>query len=217
MGQSVTKSGTVKAQDGNSAADATREKIIHASYKCFERFGISKTTIEDIAEMAGVSRPTVYKYFSGKQDIVGAISTIESLKVNAEIRRVVQRGSGFPETLSECVFLGVRMMTKSTWNRVFAESHEVTTQSATPGSPVHRVMRERWEPLIRHGIEAGEVAPDLDIDEIVSWLFLTHHMILTMIETSEMSDAKLRAFVRRFIVEPLVPPRGPAPAAKKKK
>ena len=43
-------------------ADPMDERIIRAAYLCFDRYGVRKTTIEDIAKTAGVSRPTVYKH-----------------------------------------------------------------------------------------------------------------------------------------------------------
>ena len=44
-----------------SAAEA-RELLLDATERCFERYGIAKTTIDDIADEAGVSRGTVYRY-----------------------------------------------------------------------------------------------------------------------------------------------------------
>ena len=39
--------------------DATRERIIDAAEECFGRFGVAKTTVEDIAAAAKLSRATV--------------------------------------------------------------------------------------------------------------------------------------------------------------
>jgi AcrR family transcriptional regulator len=45
-----------------------RARILEATYACVARWGLSKTTIEDAARQAGVSRATVYRYFSGGRD-----------------------------------------------------------------------------------------------------------------------------------------------------
>jgi len=52
--------------------EAKREMILHAAIACFARDGFHKTTMSDIAEMAGVSDGLAYRYFSGKDEIVQA-------------------------------------------------------------------------------------------------------------------------------------------------
>ncbi|WP_067803085.1 TetR/AcrR family transcriptional regulator [Actinomadura formosensis] len=48
--------------------DATRERIIDAAEECFGRFGVAKTTVEDIAAAAKLSRATVYRSVTGGRD-----------------------------------------------------------------------------------------------------------------------------------------------------
>ena len=51
-----------------------RERILQATYDCVGRWGLAKTTIEDAAREAGVSRATVYRYFPGGRDeLIGAV------------------------------------------------------------------------------------------------------------------------------------------------
>ena len=45
-----------------------REKLLDATYACVARWGLAKTTVEDAAREAGVSRATVYRYFPGGRD-----------------------------------------------------------------------------------------------------------------------------------------------------
>lgn len=45
---------------------ATRSRIVRAAAQLFADHGYSQTTIEQIAERAGVARPTVYTAFTGK-------------------------------------------------------------------------------------------------------------------------------------------------------
>jgi AcrR family transcriptional regulator len=45
-----------------------RERMLQATYACVARWGLAKTTVEDAAREAGVSRATVYRYFPGGRD-----------------------------------------------------------------------------------------------------------------------------------------------------
>jgi len=47
-----------------------RQAISQAAVELFERQGFQNTTIEQIANQAGVSAPTVFKYFGNKQEII---------------------------------------------------------------------------------------------------------------------------------------------------
>jgi AcrR family transcriptional regulator len=48
--------------------DDTRNRIIEATYTCVARWGLAKTTIEDAAREAKLSRATVYRVFPGGRD-----------------------------------------------------------------------------------------------------------------------------------------------------
>jgi len=48
--------------------DDTRQRIIEATYACVARWGLAKTTVEDAAREAKVSRATVYRTFPGGRD-----------------------------------------------------------------------------------------------------------------------------------------------------
>lgn len=49
-------------------AASARERILEAAYACVARYGISKTTVEDVAREAKLSRATVYRHFPGGKD-----------------------------------------------------------------------------------------------------------------------------------------------------
>src|SRR5687768_4129721 len=113
-------------------ADPMDERIIRAAYACFERFGVRKTTIEDIATAAGVSRPTVYKHYAGKDAIVDRICTLESFRVNADIRAALKKGDGLAQTLTQCLLLSVRSAGKNPYIRRFLENVSAASASADP-------------------------------------------------------------------------------------
>ncbi len=52
----------------------TRERILEAAYACVARWGLSKTSVEDVAKEADLSRSTLYRYFPGGRDeLIGAV------------------------------------------------------------------------------------------------------------------------------------------------
>jgi AcrR family transcriptional regulator len=53
-----------------SDTDAARERLIDAAEASFLRYGVMKTTIEDVAAFANVSRATVYRYFAGREELI---------------------------------------------------------------------------------------------------------------------------------------------------
>lgn len=52
---------------------ARRREILEAAQTCFLRFGYSKTSLDDIAREAGLSRPLLYRKYRNKEAIFGAL------------------------------------------------------------------------------------------------------------------------------------------------
>lgn len=52
---------------------ARRDAIVDAARACFLQFGFAKTTLEDIAKRAGISRPLLYRSFKNKDEITAAM------------------------------------------------------------------------------------------------------------------------------------------------
>ncbi len=52
-----------------STADGRLEQVTTAALAVFGRYGYRRTSMDLIAKAAGISRPTLYQHFSGKDDI----------------------------------------------------------------------------------------------------------------------------------------------------
>jgi AcrR family transcriptional regulator len=59
-------------RDARADRDATRQQVLAAARTCFAAVGVRKTTMEDVARRAEVSRQTVYKHFAGRRELVEA-------------------------------------------------------------------------------------------------------------------------------------------------
>lgn len=65
-------------------ANDTRDRILLAALDLFLQQGIRKTSVDDVADRAGVTRVTVYRHFSDRQQLIGEAF----LQVNAAFDRV---------------------------------------------------------------------------------------------------------------------------------
>ena len=66
------------------------DRLLAATYHCVERFGLGKTTIDDVVKESGVSRATIYRQFAGGRDEL----LLET--VAWELANYFNRNSGIP-------------------------------------------------------------------------------------------------------------------------
>ncbi|MFI0926634.1 TetR/AcrR family transcriptional regulator [Streptomyces sp. NPDC021012] len=55
--------------------DARRRQILDGAARCFARNGFHATSMQDVLAEAGLSAGAVYRYFRGKEELIGAIAT----------------------------------------------------------------------------------------------------------------------------------------------
>jgi len=67
---------------GADDRSSTRVRIVDGALRCLAQQGIAKTTVDDIARQAGVSRATVYRAFPGGRDeVLGAVVDTEMARL----------------------------------------------------------------------------------------------------------------------------------------
>ncbi|WP_425101261.1 TetR/AcrR family transcriptional regulator [Tropicibacter sp. S64] len=52
-----------------------RQAILESAFGVFAQYGFQRTSMTDIARAAGMSRPALYQYFDGKEDIARSLVT----------------------------------------------------------------------------------------------------------------------------------------------
>lgn len=65
--------------------DAKSDKILAAAFELVRQHGFRKVTMSDIAEAAGMSRPTLYAAFSNKEAILAGIALRQRTRGDVEI------------------------------------------------------------------------------------------------------------------------------------
>ena len=196
--------------DGAAASDfgldlnRTELRIIASARKCFEVAGVAKTRMDDIANEAGVSRQTVYKYFSGKEEIINRIGHLEMVKVNQIVRSKLNRERAFPDKITEAIVLSVEVSRENPYLRKVIEDAELMPRYHDKQVSLFAWQRDQWAGLIENARSSGQLAEDLDLDRVVQWILISQLLLLIAYERIPMIRTDIRHFVRRFMVEPLL-------------
>lgn len=70
--------------------DVLRDRIQSAALTCISRWGLAKTTLEDVAREAGCGRATIYRTFrGGKAEVVRSVVAAEVARLRGEVDAAV--------------------------------------------------------------------------------------------------------------------------------
>ena len=84
-----------------------KQKIIEAARLLFSRYGLEKTTTEDIASALNIRKGALYYYFKNKEEIFAEVIKGEIGRLQEEVEAAVQKTKGVIEQFA--AFLKTRM------------------------------------------------------------------------------------------------------------
>jgi AcrR family transcriptional regulator len=82
--------------------------LLRAAEQCFLDDGVRRTTMDDIARRAGVSRPTVYRYFRDRDDLVVAVISRRTRAFSGQARAYNDARESFADKVVDGVTLVIR-------------------------------------------------------------------------------------------------------------
>lgn len=84
----IPGNGAIPGTGARARVLGARARVLDATARCVARFGLSKTTVEDVAREARLSRATVYRLFPGGRDeLVGAFVAREAAALFSGLAR----------------------------------------------------------------------------------------------------------------------------------
>lgn len=190
----------------------TRERILDAAAEVLTDLGLARATTKEIARAAGISEATLYKHFSGKEEIFvrvlldrmpGFATTVLDAPEHAGERDVT-------ENLAEIARAAVRFyrrafpMSASLFlERSLLERHRTAMREF--GTGPHR-PGQRLAAYLRAERDRGRIAAHTDPDLAAALLLgaCFQRGFLTAYEEAELDDAELDAFATG-LVDTLMP------------
>ena len=155
-----------------------REEIYKAALATFERHGVRRTLMEDVAREAGVSRPTIYYYFPDKDALVLEVIVRQVREIHRQIRGQVSPEGGV-EAMIEASLTTIRLSGENQYIRLLTQPDTAgLTARLAESDIVMGLQRELWYPLLEAARDRGELRTDRDFDDIIRWItFLEFSLI----------------------------------------
>lgn len=147
--------------------ESSTERLLRATFACVARYGIAKTTVEDVAREAGVSRATVYRQFpGGKDQLVGDTIRWEATRFFAELAVAIDDAPDFVSTLEEAIlFARAAIAQHAVFQKVLeTEPDLLLPQMSVDDTRIRALvvtfLKTHLEP------EADRLRPGLTVDEV---------------------------------------------------
>jgi len=86
------------------------QRILQAAIKVFDKYGLRKTTMRDIAESAGMSKSSLYYYFRDKKKILSSVIRQEAETLIEKLSMAVQRAASPQDKLRVYVITRMRLL-----------------------------------------------------------------------------------------------------------
>jgi AcrR family transcriptional regulator len=180
---------------------AGQERILEAAGRCALRFTLGKTTIDDIAAEAGVSRATVYRTFPGGRDeIVAALVDWQVRRFLADLARHVEGAPDFETLLVDGLMYAHRKMLDHTLlQRVLdVEPDLVVSELVRSDREVHGDVAR----FLADAMAGADVEPGVDVAEASGYLA---HLVLSFIGNAGSWDLTDRAETTRLVRTQFLP------------
>ena len=187
--------------------DRARDRLLDAAEICFGEFGISKTTVEDIAKQAMVSRATVYRYFSGRDAVVSGVILRETERYLDRVRARVESQPDLRSAIVEFVEVTLRAATRDeTVALVFTTDDGLDSVGIIEGASValFEMITEFLRPIFAKFSHQHPV--DLPVEDAAEWILRTILSLLTVNGPKRRSRDGLNTYLRRFLLPPMLRP-----------
>jgi AcrR family transcriptional regulator len=186
---------------GYVAAGDSERRLVEAAERCIVRWGIRKTSLDDIAREAGVSRATVYRAFPGGKDRV--VDAVAAHAVGRFFHALAPELSA-AATLEDLVTVGVGALLRETVdNPVLPSLVEHEPDMVLPHFAFHQLGRlfdlaeAVSRPHLERFLRPADVRPAAEL--------LTRCVLTFAFQPADWLDPHDAAAVRRFVRTYLVP------------
>lgn len=186
---------------------AAVERILDAADACFAHYGIGKTTMEDVASAAEISRATLYRTFSDRESLLTALVRRRAEMNIARSRSRIMAMDTLTERVVEGITLNVRVGHRDPLMHALVSPEQMALANTLLSSTglATELTRMFWEPILTAAREAGEIREDVDLVGLCEWISRLEIMFIIQLRDTPDDFDRIRRLVADFVVPALVP------------
>jgi AcrR family transcriptional regulator len=163
---------TATAVSEDTKSKPVRERLLDAAEGCLQQFGPQKTSMEDVARAAGMSRATVYRYFENRDALLLGVASRQASSLAAEAVRYLGQFNTISDWLVEGLLFTLREIPQ---RPVFASLVTSLDSSAASklllgSSGMIQIGVNVLRPMFANAKGQGLLREDVDIDMLIEWL-----------------------------------------------
>ena len=186
--------------------DELLDRVTAAALEQFGEFGIRRSTIDDVARRAAVSRVSVFRRVASKQGLVEIVIAREIRRGMAELDHAWERGQTLEERLVLAFSFGVRYVSgHPLFDRLLRSEPEFLLPLLTvDGAPVLALYRSLIAERLRAETRAGRAATaDVDLAaEVIARLAIS--LLLTRQGAITLDDHDSVLALVRLVMAPML-------------
>lgn len=184
-----------------------RDQILEAANQCFSQLGIQRTSVQDVARMANVSRGTVYRYFEDRGVLIDAAIEFGAQKFYEQVAAAMAEKTTLAEKVGAMAETHATiLLDHRTRNRLMADDAELMRHMISDGDTAVRRSTAFLLPYVREAQERGEVGSNVDVTAASEWLARIIYSFSTVnqAQTFDMSKPDtVRRYVEKFAINGL--------------
>jgi len=184
-----------------------RNQILEAANQCFAQLGIQRTSLQDVARVANVSRGTVYRYFEDRGVLIEAAVEYGAQKSFKEIAAAMAKKSTLAEKVGAMAQTHATiLLAHRTRNRLMADDAELMRLMIADGDTAVRRTTAFLVPYVQEAKDRGEVGSKVDVTAASEWLARIIYSFSTVNEAQTFDMSKpdtVRRYVEKFAINGL--------------
>ncbi|HOO56816.1 MAG TPA: TetR/AcrR family transcriptional regulator [bacterium] len=148
-----------------------KERILESAMERVLRYGFKKTTMDEIAADAGISKGALYLHFKNKDEIVLEVATRNVRRVLSLVEHNLKTEKPVPERLSNMYLEWLELILKNPVVSFGIKSVALELKAENREKLYEKLSEfvlEALVPVINEGIENNEIKSDVDPVELAS-------------------------------------------------
>ena len=175
-----------------------------AAVRCIVRRGTGRISMDEVADEAGVSRATVYRYYRNREDLIlGVLLSRLDAAMDLVVRSLEEPDSA-ARSIPALILVSIGLVYGDAVNEaLFSPDSRPLVTALEMADPIADGVYRHIAPLLRRWQASGQLSGDLDLRTTARWLNTVSVMLMTP-PWLEMAVAEKRAFLDRYVVRALL-------------